>query len=315
MRHILTVDQFTPQILEMIIQKSEYHRLKMCQRIISNIPPAHGKLLTNLFYEPSTRTSSSFYSAMIKLGGHVIPINDVTFSSVVKGETLEDTIRTLECYSDVIVLRHKEVGAAQRAAAVSSVPIINAGDGVGEHPTQALLDFYTILSERGWANSGGISKRKPIEDFINENLTVTLMGDLKHGRTVKSLAKLLRMYNVKINWVSPEELKIPEEFLYPTDSQHTNLNKVIKDTDVLYVVRTQFERFVNEGFKLDTISYNVTEKHMAKAKSNMVLMHPLPRTEELPTSLDSDPRSAYFRQMKYGLYIRMALLDMILNIR
>lgn len=303
MKHILTVDQFDTDQIRIIVEAAANHRF--LSSITRNYySSAQGRILANLFYEPSTRTSSSFYSAMVRLGGNVIPINDVTFSSVVKGETLEDTIRTLECYSDVIVLRHKEIGAAQRAAVVSSVPIINAGDGIGEHPTQALLDFFTILIERGW------DQTKNVTDIMNNSLSVSMMGDLKHGRTVKSLAKLLRKYGVKINWISPIDLRIPIEYLQK-DVITDDLNEVIHSTDVLYLTRTQLERF-DESSISRPIEYGITLEHMSLAKKDMVLMHPLPRTNELPTELDSDPRSAYFRQMKYGLYIRMALLEMVL---
>jgi aspartate carbamoyltransferase len=232
---------------------------------------------------------------MVRLGGSVIPINSVEYSSISKGETLEDTIRTMQCYADLIVLRHSEVGAAQRAASVASVPIINAGDGIGEHPTQALLDLFTILKERGRV----------------DGLQVTMMGDLLHGRTVKSLAKLLRNYDVHINWVSPDVLRIPSSYIRSGEIETDDLNRVIESTDVLYVTRVQQERmaFVFDAEK----RYKVTETHMARAKDDLVLMHPLPRVGEIPTELDNDPRSAYFRQMKYGLYMRMAVLHVTLG--
>lgn len=311
MKHILTVDQFTKSDINDIFSIASYYRFHnedyppLQQSIGKQSRPGIGRILTNLFYEPSTRTSSSFYSAMVKLGGSVIPINDVNYSSVVKGETLEDTIRTLECYSDVIVLRHKEVGAAQRAAAVASVPIINAGDGIGEHPTQALLDLFTILIERDWYYTN------PIETIINSNLSVSLVGDLKHGRTVKSLAKLLRKYDVNINWISPADFRIPEDFILDGEFETDSLDDVIETTDVIYMTRVQAERHENT-LQTTENHYSMTQELMDKAKENMVLMHPLPRVSELPSSLDSDPRSAYFRQMKYGLFVRMALLEMIL---
>jgi aspartate carbamoyltransferase len=239
---------------------------------------------------------------MIRLGGHVIPINNVEYSSVVKGETLEDTIRTMQCYSNVIVLRHSEVGAAKRAANVAEVPIINAGDGIGEHPTQALLDFFTILMEKNIINNFDIK-------CDLSKLNVTMMGDLKHGRTVKSLVKLLRLFNVKINWVAPWQLSIPEELTEVGDTTTENLNDVIENTDVLYVTRIQKERIKE---KID-IDYSVTLDHMKKAKSDMILMHPLPRVNELPKELDNDPRSVYFKQMKYGLFVRMAILTKVLE--
>lgn len=268
------------------------------------------KTLTALFYETSSRTYASFISAMLRVGGNYIPVQDAEhFSSVAKGETLEDTIRTMECYSDVIVLRHKENGAAERAMnAATTASIINAGDGTNEHPTQALLDFFTILMERGWTFYNG----KTIDEVL-DGLTITMMGDLILGRTVKSFSKLLRNYNVKINWVSPEALRIPKEYLCPGDTELDDVQEIIHQTDVLYVVRTQFERFANAGFKITKTNYSITKENMAAAKPDMILMHPLPRNEELPTWLDTDKRSAYFRQMKYGLHMREAVLQTLLE--
>lgn len=284
---VLSVEQFT---------RDDISELFNLAKVIGSFQkPLSGKVLTNLFYEPSTRTSSSFYSAMVRLGGNAIPINEVHYSSVSKGETLEDTIRTLECYSDIIVLRHSDEFAALRAYSISEIPIINAGNGVGEHPTQALLDLYTILKEH-----------KKID-----GLNITLMGDLKHGRTVHSLTNLLRLYDVKLSFVSPESLSIPEEYTRNGDSFYTHLQDVIVETDILYVTRVQKERIAN-GVSID-MSYSVTKDDMKRAKEDMVLMHPLPRVGEIPTELDDDPRSAYFRQMKYGLYVRMALLYCMLT--
>ncbi len=286
---VVSVDQFTRSDIEEIFALAD-------RLAVGRTMPLTGKSLVNLFYEPSTRTSSSFYAAMTRLGGSVIPINEVNYSSVTKGETLEDTIRTLECYADAIVMRHYDDDASERAAAVASVPVINAGSGAAEHPTQALLDLYTIQKERGWV----------------DGLTVTMMGDLKYGRTVHSLTKLLRLYDTKLRFVGPRELRMPESYLVPGDEQFSDLDEVIEDTDVLYVTRVQKERLSNAieidaSFSVD-FSYAVTRDHMNRARDNMVLMHPLPRVGEIPTELDSDPRAAYFRQMRYGLHVRMALL-------
>jgi len=285
--HILSVDQFTKGDIEEYCSRADFHSQ------FSSVT-AQGKILANLFYEPSTRTSSSFYSAMVRLGGHVIPINNVAFSSVAKGESLEDTIRTMQCYADVIVLRHKEMGAAARAARVSEVPIINAGDGIGEHPTQALLDFYTIRKEVG----------------VSHGLWVVLMGDLKHGRTVKSLAKLLRLYDVRISWVSPPELRVPAEFVHPGEIETDDLPMVLPYADVLYVTRVQRERMD----ALVDCSYVITEADMQIAKPTMALLHPLPRVGEISTAVDNDPRAAYFRQMRYGLFMRMGILTKVLEV-
>jgi aspartate carbamoyltransferase catalytic subunit len=302
--HILSVDQFDRAFIDRLFYRAgRYDRLSARERHRES--PAANKLLTNLFYEPSTRTSSSFHAAMTKLGGSVIPINDVTYSSVSKGETLEDTIRTMASYSDVIVLRHTEVGAAARAAAVSPVPIINAGDGVGEHPTQALLDLFTILSE---------------QDRI-DGITVTLVGDLKHGRTVHSLSKLLRLFDVQVNFVAPSHLGMPDQYTRPEDGFSSTLGDFIDTSDVIYMTRVQKERFVardpwpgqieTDPVLADT-DYGITVDDMKAAKPTMSLMHPFPRNEEIPVEIDADPRAAYFRQMRNGLLVRMALLESVL---
>jgi aspartate carbamoyltransferase len=265
-----------------------------------------GKILANLFYEPSTRTSSSFTAAMERLGGSVIPINEVKYSSVAKGESLPDTIRTLECYADVIVLRHPETGSAAIAAQAAKKPVINAGDGVGEHPTQALLDTFTIFEELG---SGQI-----------DGMTVTMLGDLKYGRTVHSLARLLSLYKVKLNYVSPEILRMPKEVMEEVtvkgipQAEFNSLEKVLPETDVLYVTRVQKERFEDPA-AYETVrgSFVITPEIMRAAKKEMIVMHPLPRVGEISPDFDNDPRAAYFRQMEYGLYVRMALLAMVLG--
>jgi len=287
--HVLSVDQFDKALIDELF----YHANWISKAKGHSISHLRGKLLANLFYEASTRTSSSFFAAMTRLGGKVLPINDVTFSSVSKGEILEDTIRTLACYTDLIVLRHPEKGAAERAAAVSPVPIVNAGDGVGEHPTQALLDLYTILAEQGRI----------------DGLSLTMMGDLKHGRTVHSLSRLLHLYDVRINFVSPPELRMPDDLVRPADREVAELDEVLADTDVLYVTRVQKERIAATA----DYHYALTEEHMARAKPTMSVMHPLPRVNEIPLSLDADPRAAYFRQMQNGLFVRMALLMNLLG--
>jgi len=269
-----------------------FHETKSLE--LSPAPHLSGKILTNLFYEPSTRTSSSFHSAMVSLGGSVIPVNNVEYSSVSKGENLSDTIRTMGSYSDIIVLRSKEEGDAKFAAEVSDVPIINAGDGRGEHPTQALLDVYTIQKEMGEI----------------DGLSITVMGDLKYGRTVHSLVKLLRLYDVKINFVSPPELRIPAEYKLPGEEEYFDIENVLSDTDVLYVTRAQKERF-KEGETPD--AYRIGTVHLPMMKENSIIMHPLPRNWEIEHAVDKDPRAAYFRQMKNGLYIRRALLKMLLT--
>lgn len=301
-KHILSVSQFGLEDLAYIFDVAEEFRL-MVKRV-GLLEILKGYILANLFYEPSTRTSSSFIAAIQRLGGTVIPINEVRYSSVSKGESLPDTIRTLEAYADVIVLRHHEAGSAALAAQYAHKPIINAGDGVGEHPTQALLDLYTILQERG--RVGG--------------LTVTMLGDLKYGRTVHSLAKLLSLFDVKLRYVSPDSLRMPPELVEQivarglTQSEHQDLDDVLGETDILYVTRIQKERFTEpEAYEAVKDSYIITPEIMARAQANMVLMHPLPRVGEISMELDSDPRAAYFRQMEYGVYVRMALLALVLG--
>ena len=238
---------------------------------------------------------------MHRLGGSVISINEVKYSSVTKGESLPDTIRTLENYADVIVLRHPDVGSAELAAKYASKPIINAGDGLGEHPTQALLDLYTIFKELGGIN----------------NKTITMVGDLKHGRTVHSLVRLLNLYNVKFNFVSPSQLAMPDHILNDLTRPFvcdTLIKKSLSETDVLYITRVQKERFQNKQlyeFVKDT--YIIDKEVMKKTKENMILMHPFPRVGEISMDVDDDPRSVYFKQMKYGLCVRMALLTMVLS--
>ncbi len=301
-KDILSVSQFTREDLEYIFAVA--HEMRIMVERVGTFDLLKGKILANLFYEPSTRTSSSFTSAMERLGGSVIPINEVRYSSVTKGESLPDTVRTLDCYADVIVLRHPEVGSAALAAKYARKPVINAGDGIGEHPTQALLDAFTIKEELGHI----------------DGLTVTMLGDLKYGRTVHSLARLLSLYKVKIHYVSPEILRMPPEIIEELyrkgieQSEHTRLEEVLPETDVLYVTRVQKERFEDQAvYESVKDAYIITPEVMKAAKQRMIVMHPLPRVYEISMDFDDDPRAAYFRQMEYGLYVRMALLAMVLG--
>jgi aspartate carbamoyltransferase catalytic subunit len=299
---ILSVAQFSRDDLEYIFGVAEAMRT-MVQHV-GTIDLLKGKILANLFYEPSTRTQSSFMAAMQRLGGSVIPISEVRYSSVSKGESLPDTVRTLECYADIIVLRHPELGAAAQAAAAARKPIINAGDGPGEHPTQALLDLFTIVEELGHV----------------DGLTVTMLGDLKFGRTVHSLSRLLSLFDVTLNFVSPEQLKMPEKVTAELSrravkfSEHSRLDAVLPQSDVLYVTRVQKERFEDLAlYESLKHAFVITPETMKAAKPKMALMHPLPRVGEIATEVDADPRAAYFRQMEYGLFVRMALLAMVLG--
>jgi aspartate carbamoyltransferase len=252
------------------------------------------KVIANLFYEPSTRTNSSFYAAEKYLGHEVLNINNVVYSSVSKGETLEDTIMTLQNYVHCIVLRHPEMGAAHKAARISRIPIINAGDGVGEHPTQTLLDLYTIFN-----------KFKTID-----GLNITLIGDLRYGRTIHGLVDVLHLFDTQVNLVSPESLKLPVEYLKDHNVQYSELNKeLLENSDVLYMTRVQKER----GAIVSAGTYAFTEKNAEQLNENAIVMHPLPRLEEIPTWFDSDPRAKYFEQMKNGLIVRKYILKKILS--
>jgi len=299
---ILSVKQFSRSDLEYIFGVA--HEMRVMVERVGTFDLLKGKILANLFYEPSTRTSSSFTSAMERLGGSVIPINEVRYSSVSKGESLPDTVRTLECYADVIVLRHPEVGASAIAAQYARKPIINAGDGIGEHPTQALLDLFTIVEELGQV----------------DGLTVTMLGDLKYGRTVHSLARLLSQFDIRLNYVSPEILRMPPEIIAELREQdvpqaeYSTLDAALPDTDVLYVTRVQKERFENlDNYESLKSAFVIDSSTMSRAKERMIVMHPLPRVNEISMDVDDDPRAAYFRQMEYGLYVRMALLAMVLG--
>jgi aspartate carbamoyltransferase len=301
-KDILSVKQFGPEDLDYVFEVA--HAMREMVERVDTFDLLKGKILANLFYEPSTRTSASFTAAMGRLGGSVVAINEVHYSSVSKGESLPDTIRTLERYADVIVLRHPEVGAAARAADAASKPVINAGDGIGEHPTQALLDLFTIREELG----------------SPDGLTVTLVGDLRHGRTVHSLARLLANFDVTLHYVSPETLTMPADVVEEVSAdgipqyEHTSLDGVIADTDVLYVTRVQRERFDDDDlYESVKDVFTITPEVMEGARRDMIVMHPLPRVGEIDPAFDADPRAAYFRQVEYGLYVRMALLAMVLG--
>lgn len=299
---ILSVKQFDRDMLTYIMNVADEMRALVRRFGKANL--LDGKILANLFYEPSTRTSSSFQAAMLRLGGRVIAINEVRYSSVTKGESLPDTVRTLESYADVIVIRHPEIGSAAIAAKAARKPVINAGDGAGEHPTQALLDLYTISDEL-----------KRID-----GLKVGMLGDLRFGRTVHSLTRLLSLYDTEFFFTAPEILRMPDYILEELNqSGHTyhefeDLHQVLGELDVLYVTRVQRERFTDpDEYERVKDYYVITPEVMAQAKQNMILMHPLPRVFEIDMRVDDDPRAAYFRQMENGMYIRMALLAAVLG--
>lgn len=262
-----------------------------------------GKILATLFFEPSTRTRLSFESAMHRLGGSTIGFAEAEIASVKKGENLADTIRTVDNYADVIALRHPLEGAARLAAEFSKVPILNGGSGAEEHPTQALLDVYTMNKEKGKI----------------DGLKIAFVGDLRYGRTVHSLAYALSLYNVELYLVSPESLKMRREVLQAikeriTVIERTNLEKIIPLVDVLYVTRIQKERFpdpaeyakVKGSFKLDL-------QTLTEAKKDLTILHPLPRIDEIAPEVDNTPYARYFQQVRNGIVMRMALLALILG--
>ncbi|MBV8302269.1 MAG: aspartate carbamoyltransferase [Candidatus Dormibacteraeota bacterium] len=265
-----------------------------------------GQIMATLFYEPSTRTRLSFESAMLRLGGTVLGTEAAhAFSSAIKGETLEDTIRMVSTYADVIVLRHDQLGAASRAAAVAAVPVINAGDGPGEHPTQALLDLFTIQRELGRI----------------DGVHVAFCGDLRYGRTARSLALLLALYpGVCCSFVAPDVVQVGADILSRLDDRGvphrevSSLADVIDDADVVYQTRVQKERFGDPAeFDLARTAIRIDADVMRALPQRAIVMHPLPRVDEIAPEVDADPRAAYFRQAANGVAIRMAVLDSVLS--
>ncbi len=302
-KDILSVGQFEPATLRPLFALADEMREMVRREGGSDV--LRSRVLAALFYEPSTRTSASFIAAMERLGGSVIPITQgVQFSSVAKGESLPDTIRTLEQYSDAIVLRHPVVGSARQAAEAANIPIINAGDGAGEHPTQALLDLYTIRDELGRL----------------DGLHVAMVGDLRFGRTVHSLTRLLAQYDVRLTFVSPEILRLPLDLMNEVRDAGLGVREtysiadVIGDVDILYMTRVQKERFTDlDQYEELKSYYELTPDLMQQAGKDMIVMHPLPRLSEISPDVDSDPRAAYFRQVQNGMFVRMALLAAVLG--
>ncbi|CDA28743.1 MULTISPECIES: aspartate carbamoyltransferase [Eubacterium] len=266
-----------------------------------------GKKIATLFYEPSTRTRLSFEAAMINLGGSVLGFSSADSSSASKGESVSDTIRIISCYADICAMRHPKEGAPLVAASKSSIPVINAGDGGHQHPTQTLTDLMTIRSLKGRLN----------------NLTIGLCGDLKFGRTVHSLINaLLRYENISFVLISPPELRVPEyirENLTKAGApfkEVTKLEDVMSDLDILYMTRVQKERFFNEeDYIRMKDSYILDKRKMELAKDDMLVLHPLPRVNEISVEVDDDPRAVYFKQVQYGVYVRMALILTLLEVK
>lgn len=268
---------------------------------------ADGKILATLFYEPSTRTRLSFESAMLRLGGQVLGFSEPNSSSVSKGETIADTIRIISCYADIAAMRHPKEGAPKVASMYSKIPVINAGDGGHQHPTQTLTDLMTIKNIKGELS----------------NLTIGMCGDLKFGRTVHSLIKAISRYkNNKIILISPDELKVPEyikkEILEKNNIEYEEVKRiedVIGSLDVLYMTRVQKERFFNEEdyIRLKD-SYILDKNKLLGAKEDMIILHPLPRVNEIAYEIDNDKRACYFKQAQYGMYVRMALMAKLMGV-
>jgi aspartate carbamoyltransferase catalytic subunit len=262
-----------------------------------------GKIMATLFFEPSTRTKLSFESAMYRYGGNCLGFAEPKAASVQKGENLADTVRVVESYADVLVIRHPLEGAARLAAEFASVPVINAGTGAEEHPTQAMLDLYTIRREIGKI----------------DGLNIALAGDLRYGRTVHSLAYALSLYNINLYLVSPSLLRMRKEVLEEVSGrvkiqEFEDLSKVIPQVDVLYMTRIQKERFGSlEDYEKVRGSYRLTAGDLAQARPKMIVMHPLPRVDEIEYTVDNTPHSKYFKQVWYGLLVRMSLIGLVLG--
>ena len=303
MRHLMSPLDFSVEELDQLLDlagDSEKNPAKYAHT-------CDGKVLATLFYEPSTRTRLSFESAMIHLGGQVLGFSSAASSSASKGESVSDTIRMISCYADICAMRHPKEGAPMVATAVSSIPVINAGDGGHQHPTQTLTDLMTIRSLKGRL----------------DHLTIGLCGDLKFGRTVHSLIKaLVRYENIDFVCISPEELKIPdyirEDVLEANGKKYQEVERledVIGNLDLLYMTRVQRERFFNEEDYVRLKDFYILDKKKMKlARPDMLVLHPLPRVNEISVEVDSDPRAAYFKQVQYGVYVRMALILTLLEV-
>ncbi|MCX6099138.1 MAG: aspartate carbamoyltransferase [Candidatus Bipolaricaulota bacterium] len=301
-KDVLRADQFTPGDIHLILERAATYEAALA--VGKELDELRGKVLATLFFEPSTRTRLSFETAMLRLGGRVLSVSEAKSTSASKGESLHDTIKTVEGYADAIVLRHPEVGAAEVAARATTKPVLNAGDGAGEHPTQSLLDLYTIRKEQGRV----------------DGLTISLVGDLKHGRTVHSLATLLSQYSVSFVFVSPPALRMPREVVERAQAkgisvrETDDLGPALAQSDVVYMTRIQRERFADPA-EYDRLkdAYVLTRATLGKAKPSVTVMHPLPRVNEISTDVDDLPGAAYFRQSANGVPVRMALLALLLD--
>jgi len=303
-KDILHGNQFSKKDIDAIIKNAAFFEKELKSKGSLNL--LKGKILATLFFEPSTRTRLSFEAAMQRLGGGVICMGAVESSSVAKGETLSDTARTVAQYADVIVVRHPRMGSAKEAADAVDIPVINAGDGAGQHPTQALLDLYTIRKELGSL----------------KNLKIALVGDLKNGRTVHALVEILSHFGVRFYFVSPDLLRMPEEVAVRMKEkgceviETDDLVMAASKSDLVYMTRIQKERFadVSEYEKVKG-SYILNREFLGRLKKRITILHPLPRVDEISPEVDSYPGAAYFRQVKNGVFVRMALLAMVLGKR
>ncbi|WP_290811852.1 aspartate carbamoyltransferase [Halovivax sp.] len=301
MRHgnLLTSKQLTRDDVERVLDRAG----SLASDPESVADSHEGRLLGLLFFEPSTRTKMSFETAIKRLGGDVVDMGSVESSSVKKGESLADTVRVIEGYADAIVLRHPQQGAAKLASEYVDVPVINAGDGAGHHPTQTLLDLYTIREQAGL-----------------DDLTIGIVGDLKYGRTVHSLAYALGNFDATQHFISPESLRLPREVVFDLHQEgaslkeHESIDEVLSELDVLYVTRIQRERFPDENeYRAVAGEYQLTAETLERARDDLTVMHPLPRVDEISPDVDDTPHAAYFEQAHNGVPVRMALLDLLLG--
>jgi aspartate carbamoyltransferase catalytic subunit len=298
-RDIVSIKDFSRKEIDYLLNRSQ--AMEPMARKGSDM--LKGKILATLFFEPSTRTRLSFEAAMLKLGGSTIGFAEAEIASVRKGENLADTVRTVENYADIIALRHPLEGAAKLAAEFSNVPILNAGSGAEEHPTQAFMDLYTMQKEKGKI----------------KGLKIALVGDLRYGRTVHSLAYALSLYNIELHLISPESLRMRREVIRAIKDkisivEDTNLEKIIPKIDVLYVTRIQKERFPDPAeYAKVKGAYRIDLNTLKNAKKDMIILHPLPRVDEIAAEVDSTPQACYFHQVWNGIVVRMALLALVLG--
>jgi aspartate carbamoyltransferase len=303
-KDILHGNQFSKKDIEAIINFASNFEKELKKK--DSLTLLKGKILATLFYEPSTRTRLSFETAMQRLGGGAISMGSIEGSSVAKGETLVDTVRTVSQYADIIVIRHPRTGSAKEAADAAPIPVINAGDGTGQHPTQALLDIYTIKKELGSL----------------KNLTITMVGDLKYGRTAHALVELLSLYQTRLFFVSPGTLRMPEEITISLRGkgmeviETEDMFKAASESNLIYMTRIQKERFENlSEYERVKGYYIIDEKFLKGLKKKITILHPLPRVNEINPEVDTYPGAAYFRQVRNGVFVRMALLAMIFGKR